>query len=60
MRELRDLNKISEDMRSLIFDLLVKHTAQLEDNKQYLDKDVDYVHKHIIEINDLAYKYFNV
>tara|TARA_R100001163_G_scaffold4862_4_gene6109 strand:- start:1906 stop:2112 length:207 start_codon:yes stop_codon:yes gene_type:complete len=56
----RDLNLISDDMKILIFDLLTKHTQQLEDNKQYLDRDVEYVHKHIIKINDVAYKYFNV
>ena len=55
-----DLNNLSEDMRQLIFELLVNHTEQLENNKQYLEKDVDLVHKHIIKINDVAYKYFNV
>ena len=49
-----DLNDIPTTMRQLIFELLINHT------KQYLKEDVDYVHKHIIKINDVAYKYFNV
>ena len=55
-----DLNDIPTTMRQLIFELLINHTEQLENNKQYLKEDVDYVHKHIIKINDVAYKYFNV
>ena len=55
-----DLNKIPDTMKQLIFELLVNHTDQLENNKQYLKEDVRHIHKHIIEINDVAYKYFNV
>jgi hypothetical protein len=55
-----DLNKIPDTMKQLIFELLVNHTKQLENNKQYLKEDVDYVHKHIVKIYDVAYKYFNV
>ncbi len=55
-----DLNKIPDTMKQLIFELLVNHTKQLENNKQYLKEDVDYVHKHIVKIYNVAYKYFNV
>ena len=55
-----DLNKIPDTMKQLIFELLVNHTKQLENNKQYLNEDVDYVHKHIVKIYNVAYKYFNV
>ena len=55
-----DLNEIPTTMKQLIFELLVNHTDQLENNKQYLKEDVRHIHKHIIKINDVAYKYFNV
>ena len=55
-----DLNNIPTDMKQLIFELLVNHTQQLENNKQYLKQDVAHVQKHIIRINDVAYKHFNV
>ena len=55
-----DLNEIPDTMKKLIFELLVNHTDQLENNKQYLKEDIRHIHKHIIKINDVAYKYFNV
>ena len=55
-----DLNELPTAIRQLIFELLVNHTDTLENTKQYLTKDVALIHRHIIRINDVAYKYFNV
>jgi len=56
-----NLSDIPTTMKQLIFELLINRTEQLENFKQYLKKeDVDYVHKTIIRINDVAYKHFNV